>query len=57
MKRAPRSHQRHDLCRKYHGQDSEIRDLLGEYGVTIVLNETGMTDEVALEASGKLITA
>lgn len=26
-------HQHYDLYRKYHAQDSEIRDLLGEYGI------------------------
>jgi hypothetical protein len=33
MKRAPRSRQRHDLYAKYHDQDSEINDLLGECGL------------------------
>jgi len=32
MKSAPHSRQHHDLYAKYHYQDSEIRDLLGEYG-------------------------
>ena len=36
MKRAPRSRQRHDLYAKYHDQDSEINDLLGECGAEIV---------------------
>ncbi|WP_223426243.1 hypothetical protein [Tateyamaria pelophila] len=33
MKHILRSNQRHDIYRKYHVQDSEIRDLLGECGV------------------------
>ena len=33
MKRAPRSHQHHDLYRKYHDHDSEISELLGECGL------------------------
>ena len=33
MKSAPHSRQHHDLYAKYHYQDSEIRDLLGEYGI------------------------
>lgn len=33
MKRAPRSHQRHDLYDKYHDQDSETSRLLGECGL------------------------
>jgi hypothetical protein len=36
MKSAPHSRQHHDLYAKYHYQDSEIRDLRGEYG----LNQT-----------------
>ncbi|WP_223424809.1 hypothetical protein [Tateyamaria pelophila] len=32
MKHILRSNQRHDIYRKYHVQDSEIRDLLGECG-------------------------
>ncbi|WP_223427971.1 GIY-YIG nuclease family protein [Tateyamaria pelophila] len=33
MKHILRSNQRHDIYRKYHVQDSEIRDLLGECGL------------------------
>ncbi|WP_420587888.1 hypothetical protein [Marivita sp.] len=36
MKSAPHSRQHHDLYAKYHYQDSEIRDLLGEYGLIVV---------------------
>lgn len=36
MKRAPRSRQRHDLYAKYHDYDSEISDLLGECGFTLL---------------------
>jgi hypothetical protein len=32
MKQTSRSIQHHDLYRKYHGQGSKIKDLLGEYG-------------------------
>ena len=38
MKRAPRSRQRHDLYAKYHDYDSEISDLLGECGLTEMVN-------------------
>jgi hypothetical protein len=36
MKSAPHSRQHHDLYAKYHYQDSEIRDLRGEYGLMMV---------------------
>jgi hypothetical protein len=36
MKQTSRSTQHHDLYIKYHGQDSKIKDLLGEYGVKAI---------------------
>jgi hypothetical protein len=37
MKQTSRSIQHHDLYRKYHGQGSKIKDLLGEYGLNSVM--------------------
>lgn len=42
MKQTSRSLQHYDLYTKYYGQDSEITDLLGEYGLRLARSQLGL---------------